>query len=216
MEMLKDLVTEFLVKRYENLDQLDKDLLALESARDDQSRLLSIVRTIHAIKGTSGFFAFPNLKHNTHVGENRTVRLHDVALQLNAEIASGLLSMVDAVRIILGQIASIATAGEEACEALVATLGRLKNGASAAPRVAPTSASEQAEIEVEQVIREFSNDVAAAVAESTTKSKTSKSSKSKTKAVSSEAVPRATFGQLMADNARHTNDSTLRGTTQTV
>ena len=216
MEMLKDLVTEFLVKRYENLDQLDKDLMALESAPDDHSRLFSIFRTIHAIKGTSGFFAFPNLKHNTHGGENRTVWLHDVALHLNAEMTSGPLSMTDAVCSFPGEIDSSDSECEKACEALVATLGRLKNGASAAPRVAPTSASEQAEIEVEQVIREFSNDVAAAVAESTTESKTSKSSKSKTKAVSSEAVPRATFGQLMADNARHTNDSTLRGTTQSV
>ena len=189
--MLDDIVKEFLVESYENLDQLDKDLMALEDAPDDRSRLSSIFRTIHTIKGTSGFLAFPKLEHITHVGENLLVRLRDGALQLNAEITSGLLSMVDAVRSILGQIDSTGTEGEEAYEALVAKLGRLKNGESAAPSEAPAIASEQAEIEVEQVIRELSNDVAAAVSESTTKGKKAKSSKAKTKAASTEAAPLA-------------------------
>lgn len=189
--MLDDIVKEFLVESYENLDQLDKDLMALEDSPDDRSRLSSIFRTIHTIKGTSGFLAFPKLEHITHVGENLLVRLRDGALQLNAEMTSGLLSMVDAVRSILGQIDSTATEGEEAYEALVATLGRLKNGESAAPPAAPASASEQAEIEVEQVIRELSNDVAAAVAESTTKSKKPRSSKAKSKAVAAQSAPAA-------------------------
>ncbi|RLS76493.1 MAG: chemotaxis protein CheA [Planctomycetota bacterium] len=191
MEMLDDIVKEFLVESYENLDQLDKDLMALEDSPDDRSRLSSIFRTIHTIKGTSGFLAFPKLEHITHVGENLLVRLRDGALQLNAEITSGLLSMVDAVRSILGQIDSTATEGEEAYEALVAKLGRLKNGESAAPPEAPASASEQAEIEVEQVIRELSNDVAAAVSESTTKSKKSRSNKAKSKTVTAQSAPAA-------------------------
>ncbi len=186
--MLDDIVKEFLVESYENLDQLDKDLMALEDAPDDRSRLSSIFRTIHTIKGTSGFLAFPKLEHITHVGENLLVLLRDGALRLNAEITSGLLSMVDAVRSILGQIDTTGTEGEEAYEALVATLGRLKNGESAAAAPAATS-SERTEIEVERVIRELSSDVAAAVSESTTKSKKSKGSKAKTKAVSAEAAP---------------------------
>ena len=187
--MLDDIVKEFLVESYENLDQLDKDLMALEDAPDDRSRLSSIFRTIHTIKGTSGFLAFPKLEHITHVGENLLVRLRDGALQLNAEITSGLLSMVDAVRSILGQIDTTGTEGEEAYEALVAKLGRLKNGESAAPPEAPAASSEKAEIEVEQVIRELSNDVAAAVSGTTTKSKKTKSSKAKSKAVFAEAAP---------------------------
>ena len=214
--MLNDLVTDFFVERYENLDQLDKDLMALESAPDDRSWLFSIFRTIHTIEGPSGVLACPKLEHNTLVGENRPLGFHDVALHLNAEITSGPLSMMDAVSSILGQIDSSGSEGEEACEALVVTLGRLKNGESAAPPAAPASATNQAEIEVEQVIREVSNNVAAAVAQSTTKSKKSKSSKSKTKAVSPEAVPKATSEQVMTDKARHTNDCTLRGTTQSV
>ena len=188
--MLDDIVKEFLVESFENLDQLDKDLMALQDAPDDRSRLSSIFRTIHTIKGTSGFLAFPKLEHITYLGENLLVLLRDGALWLNAEITSGLLSMVDAVRSILGQIDSTGTEGDEAYEVLVATLGRLKNGESsaAAAAIPAAAASEQAEIEVELVIRELSKDIAAAVAASTTKSKKPKGSKAESKAVSVEAT----------------------------
>lgn len=190
--MLDDIVKEFLVESYENLDQLDKDLMALEDAPDDRSRLSSIFRTIHTIKGTSGFLAFPKLEHITHVGENLLVRLRDGALRLNAEITSGLLSMVDAVRSILRQIDSTGSEGEEAYEVLVAMLGRLKNGeAAAATGPLAATSTEKTEIEVEHVIRELSSDVAAAVSESTTRAKKSKSNKSKSKAVSAEPISAA-------------------------
>ncbi len=153
--MLDDIVKEFLVESYENLDQLDRDLMALEDRPDDRDRLSSIFRTIHTIKGTSGFLAFPKLEHITHVGENLLVLLRDGALRLNAEITSALLAMVDAVRSILSNIEGVGGEGEEAYEDLVTRLERLKNGESA-----PAAS---AEIEVEQVVRELSAEVTAAV-----------------------------------------------------
>ena len=92
MERLDDIVKEFLVESDENLDQLDKDLMALEDAPDDRNRLSSIFRTIHTIhtiKGTSGFLAFPKLEHITHVGENLLVllRAYHEGGQVNIEIA---------------------------------------------------------------------------------------------------------------------------------
>ncbi len=47
---------------------------ALEDAPDDRDRLSSVFRTIHTIKGTSGFLGFPKLEHVTYVGENLLVR----------------------------------------------------------------------------------------------------------------------------------------------
>lgn len=160
--MLDDIVKEFLVESYENLDQLDKDLMALEDAPDDRNRLSSIFRTIHTIKGTSGFLAFPKLEHITHVGENLLVLLRDGALRLNADITSGLLTMVDAVRSILGNIDSTGVEGDEAYEEVVARLGRLKEK-DPAPPAPVASPSDKTEIEVEKVIRELSGEVAAAV-----------------------------------------------------
>ncbi len=60
MDELDDIIKEFLVESYENLDQLDRDLLSLEETPDDRNRLSSVFRTIHTIKsiplkGRAGF-----------------------------------------------------------------------------------------------------------------------------------------------------------------
>ncbi len=163
--MVDDIVKEFLVESYEGLDQLDKDLLALEDAPDDTSRLSSVFRTMHSIKGTSGFLAYPKLEHLAHVGENLLVLLRDGALRLNAEIATALLAMVDAVRSILGRIESAGTEGDETYKDLIVTLERLKNREPAAKPAAPAVATpQQIEIDVEQVVRELSQEVQTAVA----------------------------------------------------
>lgn len=128
MDQLDDIVREFLVESYENLDQLSHDLVALEVVPDDRDRLSSIFRTIHTIKGTSGFLAFPKLEHVTHVGENLLVQLRDGALRLDSDIATGLLSMVDAVRSILGRIESVGSEGDDEFESLIATLEQLRTG----------------------------------------------------------------------------------------
>ena len=70
MNDLGDIVQEFLVESHENLDQLDRDLVALEAAPGSRELLSSIFRTIHTIKGTSGFLAFNRLEKVTHVGES--------------------------------------------------------------------------------------------------------------------------------------------------
>src|SRR5690606_4618174 len=75
VEELDEIVREFLVESHENLDQLDSDLVALERAPGDRDLLSSVFRTIHTIKGTSGFLAFGNLEALTHVGENLLVEL---------------------------------------------------------------------------------------------------------------------------------------------
>ena len=70
MEMLDEIVSEFLIESHESLDQLNCDLMALEQSPEDSQRLAGIFRAIHTNKGTSGFLAFPKLEQLTHVGEN--------------------------------------------------------------------------------------------------------------------------------------------------
>ena len=77
-----DIVKEFLVESGENLDRLDRDLITLEKNPNDREILASIFRTIHTIKGTSGFLAFNQLGAVTHVGESLLGRLRDGQLEL--------------------------------------------------------------------------------------------------------------------------------------
>ncbi|CCH90892.1 Chemotaxis protein histidine kinase [Modestobacter italicus] len=104
MEGLDDIVEEFLVESHENLDQLDQDLVALEQDPRSRDRLSSIFRTIHTIKGTSGFLAFNRLEEVAHVGENLLSRLRDGALELNPRRTDALLQMVDTIRALLAAI----------------------------------------------------------------------------------------------------------------
>ncbi|WP_253841659.1 chemotaxis protein CheW [Actinokineospora globicatena] len=104
MEDFDDVVQEFLVESYENLDQLDQDLVALERDPTARDRLASVFRTIHTIKGTSGFLAFAKLEQVTHAGESLLARLRDGAQTLDRRGADVLLRVVDVVRALLAQI----------------------------------------------------------------------------------------------------------------
>jgi len=120
-----EIVKEFLVESYENLDRLDQDLVALEKDPGNCDTLGSIFRTIHTIKGTSGFLGYNQLEAVTHLGESLLARLRDGLLVLSPEITTALLAMVDAVRQMLGSIEAIGKEGERNDQDLIATLTRL-------------------------------------------------------------------------------------------
>src|SRR4051812_16527243 len=137
---MDELVGEFLVESFENLDHLDQDLVALEQDPRDLEVLKSIFRTIHTIKGTCGFLGFSKLESITHVGENLLSLLRDGVTVVDAEIATALLAMTDAVRGILVEIENSESEGDGDYTALVATLERLEQRAkdgAAAPEAEP-------------------------------------------------------------------------------
>jgi len=80
-----DIVQDFLVESYENLDRLDRDLVGLEKNPQDKEALAGVFRTIHTIKGTCGFLGFNKLEKVAHVGENLLTRLRDGQLTLNPD-----------------------------------------------------------------------------------------------------------------------------------
>ncbi len=125
-----DIINEFLIESYENLDQLDRDLLSLEQDPTSQQTLASVFRTIHTIKGTCGFFGFSKLESVTHIGENLLGRLRDGRLDLNSEIATSLLALVDAVRQMLNCIENERNEGDVDYSTLIADLTRLQQDPS--------------------------------------------------------------------------------------
>ncbi len=121
-----DIVKEFLVESYENLDRLDRDLVTLEKNPGDRETLGSIFRTIHTIKGTSGFLVFDKLGAVAHVGENLLGRLREGQLLLNPEITTALLATVDAVRQMLASIEATGVEGDRDDGELISVLTRLQ------------------------------------------------------------------------------------------
>jgi two-component system chemotaxis sensor kinase CheA len=139
---LEDVVKEFLVESYENLDRLDRDLVVLEQDPSSQPTLSSIFRTIHTIKGTCGFFGFGKLQCVAHVGENLLSKLREGELALRPEITTAMLGLVDAIREILANIENVGAEGEADYSELVQTLMELQGG-ELEDVFAPTSLDEQ-------------------------------------------------------------------------
>ena len=123
---MDEIVKDFLIESNENLDRLDQELVKLEGDPSSKELLDSIFRTIHTIKGSCGFLGFARLEKLTHAGESLLSLLREGEIALRADITSGLLAMVDAVRQMLGAIQNTEQDGEEDYASLIEGLGRLQ------------------------------------------------------------------------------------------
>jgi two-component system, chemotaxis family, sensor kinase CheA len=121
-----EIVKEFLVESSENLDRLDRNLGGLEKHPADSEILADIFRTIHTIKGTSGFLAFAKLEAVAQAGENLLACLRDGHLRPNPEITTALLAMGDAVRQMLEMIGANGTDGNNDYKDLIERLDILQ------------------------------------------------------------------------------------------
>lgn len=140
-----EIVKEFLIESTENLDQLDRDLVELEKDATSHEILSSIFRTIHTIKGTTGFLGFAKLESVAHSGENLLGRLRDGKLSLTPEITSGLLAMVDAVREMLGAIEKDGTDGDGDYGPLIKVLNQLQEAGNKPPAAKEPARPESSE-----------------------------------------------------------------------
>ncbi len=155
MDDIDEIVQEFLVESHENLDQLDRDLVALEREPESRDLLGSIFRTIHTIKGTSGFLAFGRLESVTHVGENLLARLRDGKMSMSPQTTDVLLAMVDAVRDLLAAIEQTGAEGETDVSGVVARITAILDGKAPEPvaePVAEITAELVAEVVAEPVV----------------------------------------------------------------
>ncbi|WP_087509234.1 chemotaxis protein CheA [Cellulomonas iranensis] len=144
MDDVDEIVREFLVESQENLDQLDRDLVALEEQPGSRPLLSSVFRTIHTIKGTSGFLAMHRLERLTHAGESLLVELRDGRRTMDQRTTDVLLAMVDRVRDLLTAIERDGTEGDVEVDEVVALVEAVRaeepQAAGAAPAAAPVAA----------------------------------------------------------------------------
>ncbi|MDA8295501.1 MAG: chemotaxis protein CheA [Actinomycetota bacterium] len=120
---MNEIVQEFLVETSENLDQLDQDLVALERDPSSRELLASIFRTIHTVKGTTGFLGFRRLEDVSHAAESLLSDLRDGRLVLSRARTDVLLEVVDSIRGLLG---AIEATGEEDDRDLSALVERIQ------------------------------------------------------------------------------------------
>ena len=151
---LDAIVEEFVVESGENLDRLEHDLVELEKNPAAKDTLGSVFRTIHSIKGATGFLGLSKLGAVAHAGENLLSRLRDGVFVINPGIASGLLALADSIRRMLSSLDQTGDEGDADDTALIERLTRLAQDggvAEAAPVAADQARSEPAIAPVESV-----------------------------------------------------------------
>jgi two-component system chemotaxis sensor kinase CheA len=98
------LVREFVNEAQEGLQHLDEDLLSLEQAPDAREMLDRIFRTVHTIKGTSGFLGFDQLVSLSHAGEDVLNSLRKGESVVTGATIDTLLAAFDRMRIMVADI----------------------------------------------------------------------------------------------------------------
>ena len=145
---MDELTREFLIESQEGLDRMERCLTDLEERPQDTDLLSEIFRSVHTIKGTTGFLGFKRLEKLAHAGENLLGLLRDGKLSASQPIITGLLQLMDALRGILRIIETHNHEGEgedtHGDAALIARLHELQHPGPATITVASTVQAEAA------------------------------------------------------------------------
>lgn len=123
---MDELTREFLIESQEGLDRMEQSLTELEARPQDAALLGEIFRSVHTIKGTTGFLGFKRLEKLAHAGENLLGLLRDGKLAADQQLITGLLHLLDGLRSILKSIEAGAGEGEGEDTALIEQLEELQ------------------------------------------------------------------------------------------
>jgi two-component system chemotaxis sensor kinase CheA len=108
---MDELTREFLIESQEGLDRMERCLTDLEKRPDDSALIAEIFRSVHTIKGPTGFLGYKRLEKLSHAGESLLGQLREGTLAATAPIVTALLQLLDALRFILRAIEANETEG---------------------------------------------------------------------------------------------------------
>ncbi len=123
---MDDLTREFLIESQEGLDRMERCMTELETQPQDTALLAEIFRSVHTIKGTTGFLGFKRLEKLAHAGENLLGLLREGKLAADGAMITGLLELLDGLRSILKSIDAGCDEGEDEDGVLIGRLEALQ------------------------------------------------------------------------------------------
>ncbi len=121
---MEEIIQDFIQETIEILESLDKDLVILEETPNDTELLNRIFRSIHTVKGTSGFLGFERLTSVAHKTEDILNKLRKEDIKLTHRLMDLILIGVDGVKVLFGEIQEDGTEKAEIDE----TVMRLEQG----------------------------------------------------------------------------------------
>ncbi|MEZ6192494.1 MAG: chemotaxis protein CheA [Phycisphaerales bacterium] len=132
------LLQDFLTESGELIEQLDADLVKLESSESDEAQELcnGCFRALHTIKGAASFLGLTAVTTFAHAAEDALNRLRKGEVGVTEEVMDALLQSADVVKGMIEQL----SAGEEAHEGpkeLIDRLHAIAEQAAGAPAATP-------------------------------------------------------------------------------
>jgi len=105
-DTMKELLEEFISESKEHLSTIEEDFLELEQQKENpDSKLVNkIFRTIHTIKGTSGFFGLETITSLSHTMENILSLIRNNEMVPTSEIIDTLLTGADIINTLIDDI----------------------------------------------------------------------------------------------------------------
>ena len=145
MDDMQELLEDFLVESFELIEQIDHDLVELESNPDDLELLNRIFRVAHTVKGSSSFLNFDTLTKLTHHMEDVLNKARHGELKITADVMDVVLKSVDMMK---GLLVSIRDNGNDSSSGIdisqiclqLTAISEGQSHASAAPAATPEPA----------------------------------------------------------------------------
>jgi len=131
MDEFEEILQDFLIEAFELIEQLDQDLVELETRPDDLDLLNRIFRVAHTIKGASSFLNFDVLTHLTHHMENLLNMARHGDLIIEPNVMDVILESIDLMKALLVRIRDTREDGGLDVSACVVRLDAVANGESA-------------------------------------------------------------------------------------
>ena len=105
---MDDLLTDFIAETRETLDAIATELVEWEAQPDDRSRLDSIFRFVHTVKGSCGFLDLPRLQRLSHAAEDALAEVRAGKRRADSALVSAVLAVVDRI----GELADAMATGD--------------------------------------------------------------------------------------------------------
>lgn len=135
---------DFLVEAQEHFELIEQNFLSLEENPGDLDILNAIFRSVHTIKGASGFLGLAKVQALAHIGENILDDLRKGRMALREDVMELLFETVDALKVLVNDVGlTLRKQGQPAdpdTSDLIARLEALRGGGAVPSRPAAEEA----------------------------------------------------------------------------
>lgn len=195
MDEFQEILQDFLVESFELIEQLDQDLVELESRPEDLELLNGIFRVAHTVKGASSFLNFDVLTHLTHHMEDVLNKARHGDLIIDANVMDVILESIDLMKALLVTIRDTSSdAGIEVGECVIKLdkvsggTGDVETPVSVIPPVIEDTAVEEEELDYDNM---SDDDVEAEIERLLAERQSQDKAKRAAKIAAGESVPEA-------------------------